>query len=83
MYQSGRVIQFLSQLDAAERSVRMLQRLDSQHRYTESFLLLANICRRKHDAAGEAAQLIDYLKYAPQAANASQIRVRLQKLIGS
>jgi tetratricopeptide (TPR) repeat protein len=74
---------YLNQLDAAERSVRMLQRLDSRHRYAEGFLLFANIYRRKHDGAGEAAQLIEYLKYAPQAADAVQVRARLQRLTGS
>ncbi len=73
----------LNRLDTAEKSARMLERLDGQHRYPEVYLLLANVFRRKHDAAGEAAQLWDYLKCAPQAANAPQVRARLQKLSGS
>jgi tetratricopeptide (TPR) repeat protein len=74
---------YLNRLDTAEKSARMLERLDGQHRYPEVHLLLANVFRRKHDAAGEAAQLWDYLKRAPQAANAPQVRARLHKLAGS
>jgi hypothetical protein len=72
----------LHRLDIAERSSRMLERLDGQHRYPEVFLLMANILRRRHDSAGEAAQLGNYLKYAPRAPNAALVRARLEILNG-
>jgi tetratricopeptide (TPR) repeat protein len=70
----------LKNLDAAERSARKAQRLDSLHRLPLGHLILARILQQKQDFAGEAEQLQYYLKYAPQAANAGQIRARLQEL---
>jgi tetratricopeptide (TPR) repeat protein len=72
----------LNRLDIAERSARALERMDSQHKYPETHILLANIYRRKHDTAAEAEQLRAYLKLAPQAADVSQIRARLQMIAG-
>jgi tetratricopeptide (TPR) repeat protein len=74
---------YLNRMDAAERSALMLERLDSQHRYPEVYLLLANMFRRRRDAIGEASQLRDYLKYAPRASNADEVRARLLRLEGS
>lgn len=74
---------YLNRLEAAEKSARMLERLDGQHRFPEVFLVLANVLRRKHDTAGEVAQLWAYLKWAPQSANAPEVRARAQKLSGS
>jgi len=70
----------LKNLDAAERSARKAQRLDSLHRLPLGHLILASILQHKQDFAGEAEQLQYYLKYAPQASNAGQIRARLQEL---
>ncbi len=70
----------LSRLDIAEKSSRMLERLDGQHRYPEVYLLLANILHRRQDTAGEAVQLGNYLKYAPRAPNAREVRARLASL---
>jgi len=70
----------LKNLDAAERSARKAQRLDSLHRLPLEHLILAYILRQKRDFSGEAAQLRDYLKYAPQASNVEEVRVRLQEL---
>jgi len=70
----------LGKPDAAERSARKAQRLDTLHRIPHAHLLLAGLLQVKNDAAGEAEQLRIYLKYAPQADNAAQIRSRLQEL---
>jgi len=70
----------LKNMDAAERSARKAQRLDSLHRLPLGYLILASVLQHKQDSAGEAEQLRYYLKYAPQASNAGQIRVRLQEL---
>lgn len=72
----------LNRMDRAEKSLRLLLRLDSRHRYPEAHVLLADIFRRRRDAAGEASQLLDYLKYAPKASDAPRVRARLQRLTG-
>jgi tetratricopeptide (TPR) repeat protein len=72
----------LSRLDLAERSLRTLADMDLQHRYPEAHVLRANIFRERYDSVGEADQLRAYLKYSPTAANAPQIRARLERLEG-
>lgn len=70
----------LRNFEAAERSARKTQRLDSLHRLPTGHLILASILRQRQDYAGEAEQLRYYLKYAPQATNAEQVRTRLKEL---
>ena len=66
--------------DAAERSARKAQRLDTSHRIPQVHLILAGLLQEKRDVAGEAEQLRCYLKFAPRAANAGQVQARLQEL---
>ncbi len=70
----------LKKLDVAEKSARKAQRLDSYHRFPQPYLILASISQQKQDFAGEAQQLRNFLKYAPQAANAGRVRSRLEEL---
>ena len=70
----------LGKLDAAEDSAHKLERLDAMHRFPQVHLILAGVFKRKQDSAGEVAQLRAYLKYAPQASNAKQVRSRLHEL---
>lgn len=70
----------LRNLNAAERSARRAQRLDSLHKLPLGHLILASILQQKQDFTGEAEQLRFYLKYAPQATNAGQVRTRLLEL---
>ncbi len=70
----------LGRLDAAENSVRKAQRIDSRHRFPKTHLLLANILHRKRDHTAEIEQLRDYLKIAPQSADAEQVRFQLQMM---
>jgi hypothetical protein len=70
----------LGRPEAAELSARKAQRLDSQHRYPNSHLLLAEILRQRQDYVGEAEQLRSYLQYAPTAAAADGARARLAEL---
>jgi len=70
----------LNNLDAAETSARRLERIDSMHQFPQTHLVLANILDRKKDFAGEVQELRNYLKCAPQAANAGAIRSRLQNV---
>jgi hypothetical protein len=71
---------YLNNLEAAERSARKAQRLDSVHRLPQGHLILASILQRKQDFAGEAEQLRNFLKYAPAATNADRVRSRLLEL---
>jgi tetratricopeptide (TPR) repeat protein len=70
----------LNNLDAAETSARRLERIDSMHQIPQTYLVLANILDRKKDFAGEVEELQNYLKCAPQAANAGAVRSRLQNV---
>jgi hypothetical protein len=70
----------LNRLDLAERSLRTLANIDPHHEYPQAHILRANIFREKYDNVGEGDQLRAYLKYAPTAANAPQIRARLESL---
>ncbi len=70
----------LKKLDVAEKSARRAQRLDTYHQFPQPYLILASISQQKQDFAGEAQQLRDYLKYAPQATNAGRVRSRLEEL---
>ncbi|HYK90496.1 MAG TPA: tetratricopeptide repeat protein [Acidobacteriota bacterium] len=71
----------LNRLDAAERSARKAQRLDSRHLIPQSSLILANILEKKLDVQGAIAQLQDYLKYAQPSANTEKARAQLETLL--
>jgi len=68
----------LGRLDIAESSVQKAQRIDNQNRMPQTHLLLASILHRKKDHAAEMAQLKDYLRIAPHAADAERIRYQLE-----
>jgi tetratricopeptide (TPR) repeat protein len=70
----------LGHLDAAEKSARKLNQLDSLHRWPQIHLVMASILHRKRDYGGEAVQLRAYLKYAPESADANEVRSRLSTL---
>ena len=69
----------LNNLEVAERSARKEQRLDVRHRIPQVHLILANILTRKHDIAGSTEEMRSYLKFAPTAADADEVRSRLQE----
>ena len=71
----------LKYLDLAEGSLRSLANLDPTHKYPEAHILRANISRERSDSVGEVDQLRAYLKYSPTAANAPQVRARLESLV--
>jgi tetratricopeptide (TPR) repeat protein len=66
--------------DLAEKNARRAQLLDYRHQFPEAFLLLGRILHEKRDSAGEAEQLRNFLKYAPQSPNSVQVRAELQEL---
>jgi len=69
----------LKHLDLAEQSARRAQTLDSQHRIPQASRLLGLILAARHDYAAAAAQLRDYLKYAPQAKDAAAVRSQAEE----
>jgi tetratricopeptide (TPR) repeat protein len=70
----------LGHFDVAEKSGHKLNQIDSLHRWPQIHLVLASILRRKSDFGGEAVQLRAYLKYAPESADAAEVRSRLSVL---
>jgi tetratricopeptide (TPR) repeat protein len=68
----------LNHADAAEQSARRAQKLDTQHRIPQVSHLLGVILADRHDYAGAAEQMRDYLKFAPQAKDAATVRSQLE-----
>lgn len=71
---------YLGNLDAAEKSARKFASLDSSHVRPDVALLLGDILEGKHDYAGAAQQLREYLANAPNSPNADRIRAQAQRL---
>jgi tetratricopeptide (TPR) repeat protein len=67
---------YLHRLDLAEQSARKFAALDVDHRYPMACLLLADILAGKRNYAEAAQELDDYLRFAPNASNAENVRER-------
>lgn len=70
----------LGQIEAAERSARKFQSLDTGHQRPEVSLLLASILEAKKDYAGAAQQLRDYLALVPGSPLAGEMKADVQRL---
>jgi tetratricopeptide (TPR) repeat protein len=70
----------LRETDAAEKSVKEAERLDSRHQYPQIGHLYGLILAQKQDYAGAVTHLRDYLKMFPGASDAADVRTQLQKL---
>jgi tetratricopeptide (TPR) repeat protein len=68
----------LGRLKDSEDSVRKALLIDNRNLYPQTHLLLASILHRKRDHGAEMEQLRDYLRIAPQSADAEQVRTHLQ-----
>jgi len=70
----------LGKTEEAEKSAREAQRLDTHHRYPRVAHLLGVILanRREYNAAAE--QMRTFLKFAPDAADASTVRTQLSEI---
>lgn len=66
--------------DLAEQSALRAQKLDTRHQFPQVSHLLGVILADRHDYAGAAAQMRDYLKFAPQARDAAAVRTQLESL---
>src|SRR5215471_18254009 len=70
----------LKKMEDAKKSGLQAERLDQRHRFPQLHLLLAEIFAQKNDYATAIAEMQTYLKLAPHANNADQVRERLAKL---
>lgn len=70
----------LGNRDAAEKSAREAQKLDTQHRFPKVTHLLGIILAERRDYGGAAEQMRNYLKFAPGAQDANTVRTQLSEL---
>ena len=70
----------MKKYDAAEKSAREAQKLDTQHRIPKVEHLLGLLLVEKHDYNAAAEQMRSYLRFAPGAQDAAQVRNQLAEL---
>jgi tetratricopeptide (TPR) repeat protein len=70
----------LGQIEAAEKSARAGEKLDTPHQFPKLEQVLAMILAEKKDYAGAAAHLRSYLALAPNSEDASPMRKKLAEL---
>jgi len=70
----------LNNLDAAEKSAREAEKLDTEHHYPQVSHLLGVILAQRQDYTGAADEMRNYLKFAPGAADAATVRGQLDQL---
>lgn len=70
----------LGKLDTAEKSAREALKLDSQHRFPRIPHLLGMILAQRQDYGGAAEQMRSYLKFAPNAQDAEQVKKQLAEM---
>ena len=68
----------LRRLEAAEKSVRSAQRLDTRHAYPQIGRLLGDILALNRQYAEAAGQFRQYLALEPEAADAPAVRLKLE-----
>ena len=66
--------------EVAEESVRHAQKLDTRHEIPQLSHLLGVILADRQDFSAAAEQMRDYLKFAPQAQDASAVRTQLEQM---
>ncbi len=71
---------YLKNLDDAEKSAREAARLDTRRQYPGDLHLLGLILAQRHDYAGAAMQLREYLRVAPAAEDAESARSQLAQM---
>lgn len=70
----------LHNVDRAEESAHRAQNLDVNHQIPQISHLLGVILAGRQDYAAAAVQMRDYLKFAPQASDAADVRSQLDQL---
>jgi len=71
---------YLGNKEAAEKSAREGIAHDPAHRYPRVSYLLGVLLSQKRDFSAAADNIRDYLKYAPNATDAEQIRKQLEEV---
>lgn len=79
-YMSAMASYALKNVDAAEKSAREAERLDTQGRFPAIRRLLGVILAERRAFPEAAGQVREYLKFAPQAPDAATARVALARL---
>jgi hypothetical protein len=72
----------MEELDAAERAAEKEQQIDPAHKIARIHVLLASILYRKKDLAGSMKEIRNYLRDAPEAADADTMRALLAEQEG-
>jgi Tfp pilus assembly protein PilF len=70
----------MQEVDAAEKSIKEADRLDTRHQYPEVAHLYGAVLQYKKDYAGAVLQYRAYLKMAPNAEDAATVRKQLETL---
>ncbi|MCL4403055.1 MAG: tetratricopeptide repeat protein [Acidobacteria bacterium] len=70
----------LKKLDAAEKSAREVEKLDTRHQFPQVAHLLGVILAQRQDYSGAAEQLRSYLQFAPNAQDAPAVKSQLVEL---
>lgn len=66
----------LGKFEIAEESAKKYKSIDGEHRHPEVSLLLSSILAQKHDFAGAAQQIRDYLALMPNATDAAELQAK-------
>jgi tetratricopeptide (TPR) repeat protein len=70
----------LHNIEAAEKSARQAERLDTRHSIPKASHLLGVILAQRKDYAGAAEEFRSYLKFAPSAPDAAAVRTQLDQV---
>jgi tetratricopeptide (TPR) repeat protein len=70
----------LGNLGAAELEARQTEKLDTRHEFPKASQLLGVILAQRHDYLGAADELRNFLKLAPNAPEASEVRMQLEQV---
>ncbi len=66
--------------DAAEKSAREAEKIDTHHRFPKSSHILGVILANKRDYTGAAEEFRNYLKFAPNASDAAAVKTLLERV---
>jgi tetratricopeptide (TPR) repeat protein len=71
---------YMKNFDAAEKSARQVEKLDTRHLLTKNSHLLGVLLAQRQDYTGAVVQFKNYLKLDPGAADADSVRSQLSQL---
>ena len=70
----------LQDWEGAERSARELERIDTQHRFVRVYRILGAVLEVRRDYAGAMEAMREYLRLAPEAKDAAEVRGQLAEM---